>query len=65
MEDYDHGEIAEMLHISESTSRSNLARAKEKLSELLLQQKEQDKKQTLRSRTPHATPQLENWGAAH
>ncbi len=65
MEDYDHREIAEMLHISESTSRSNLARAKEKLRELLLQQTEQDKKQTLRNRVPHATPQLENWGAAH
>lgn len=31
MEDYKHHEIAEMLGISVSTSRSNLARAKEKL----------------------------------
>jgi RNA polymerase sigma factor (sigma-70 family) len=46
MEEYDHREIAEMLGISEATSRSNLARAKEKLREMLQQKKGKDTKQT-------------------
>ncbi|MDX1942943.1 MAG: sigma-70 family RNA polymerase sigma factor [Saprospiraceae bacterium] len=36
MEDYKHHEIAELLGISVSTSRSNLARAKEKLRAILI-----------------------------
>ncbi len=36
MEEYDHKEIAAQLGIAESTSRSNLARAKEKLKEMIL-----------------------------
>lgn len=36
MEEYDHKEIAAQLGITESTSRSNLARAKEKLKEMIL-----------------------------
>ncbi len=36
MEGYDHKEIAAQLGITESTSRSNLARAKEKLKEMIL-----------------------------
>ena len=35
MEEYDHKEIAAMLGITESTSRANLARAKDKLREML------------------------------
>lgn len=35
MEDYDHKEIAAMLGITESTSRANLARAKEKLRDMI------------------------------
>jgi RNA polymerase sigma-70 factor, ECF subfamily len=35
MESYEHHEIATLLNISESTSRSNLARAKAKLREML------------------------------
>ena len=35
MEDYDHKEIAAMLSITESTSRANLARAKEKLRDMI------------------------------
>ena len=42
MEDYDHREIAEMLGISEATSRSNLTREKEKLREMLQHKKRQD-----------------------
>lgn len=38
MEEYDHKEIAAQLGITESTSRSNLARAKEKLKEMILNQ---------------------------
>ena len=38
MEGYKHNEIAEMLGISSSASRSNLVRAKEKLRELLTRQ---------------------------
>ena len=36
MEDYSHDEIAELLGISASSSRSNLTRAKEKLRDMLL-----------------------------
>jgi RNA polymerase sigma-70 factor, ECF subfamily len=36
MEEYDHKDIAAQLGITESTSRSNLARAKEKLKEMIL-----------------------------
>ena len=36
MEEYDHKEIAAQLGITESTSRSNLARAKEKLKEMIV-----------------------------
>ncbi len=36
MEEYDHREIAAMLGISESTSRANLGRAKQKLREMLI-----------------------------
>jgi RNA polymerase sigma factor (sigma-70 family) len=36
MEEYKHHEIAEILHISVGTSKSNLARAKQKLKELWL-----------------------------
>ena len=36
MEEYDHKEIAAMLGITESTSRANLARAKEKLRDMLV-----------------------------
>ena len=39
MEEYDHKEIAALLGISESTSRANLARAKEKLRDSVLKQK--------------------------
>ena len=39
MEEYDHREIATLLGISESTSRANLARAKEKLRDMILAQK--------------------------
>lgn len=46
MEEYDHREIAEMLGISEATSRSNLTRAKEKLRKILLQQQGQNNKHT-------------------
>ncbi len=35
IEGYDHQEIAEILHISESTSKSQLARAKKKLIEII------------------------------
>ena len=35
MEEYDHKEIAAMLGITESTSRANLARAKEKLRDMI------------------------------
>ena len=35
LEDYDHGEIAEILSITESTSKSQFNRAKKKLKELL------------------------------
>ncbi len=35
MEGYDHGEIAEILNISEATSKSQYSRAKRKLKELL------------------------------
>jgi len=35
LEGYDHGEIAEILQISESTSKSQYHRAKNKLKELL------------------------------
>ncbi len=38
MEDYKHNEIAELLGISVSTSRSNLMRAKEKLREMMLKE---------------------------
>lgn len=38
MEEYSHDEIAELLGISASSSRSNLARAKEKLRDMLLKQ---------------------------
>jgi RNA polymerase sigma-70 factor (ECF subfamily) len=40
MENYKHHEIAEMLGISVSASRSNLARAKEKLRAILLKKSE-------------------------
>lgn len=39
LEDYSHKEIAELLKISEMASRTQLARAKSKLKELVLQQK--------------------------
>ena len=39
MEEYDHKEIAALLGISESTSRANLARAKEKLRDSVLKKK--------------------------
>jgi RNA polymerase sigma-70 factor (ECF subfamily) len=39
LEGYDHGEIAEILGISESTSKSQLNRSKKKLKELLEYQK--------------------------
>ena len=39
MEEYDHREIANLLGITESTSRANLARAKEKLRDMLIAQK--------------------------
>ena len=39
MEGYNHEEIAEQLGISASTSRSNLARAKTKLKEIILKKK--------------------------
>jgi RNA polymerase sigma factor (sigma-70 family) len=42
MEEYNHKEIAAQLGITESTSRSNLARAKEKLKEMILNQKPQN-----------------------
>ena len=35
MEGYDHEEIAQILHISESTSKSQLSRAKQKIKELI------------------------------
>jgi DNA-directed RNA polymerase specialized sigma24 family protein len=35
LEGYDHGEIAEILSITESTSKSQFNRAKKKLKELL------------------------------
>lgn len=41
MEDYSHKEIAELLKISEMASRTQLARAKSKLKELVIQQKNQ------------------------
>lgn len=44
MEEYKHQEIAEMLDISIGTSKSNLARAKNKLKTLWLQQKGASKK---------------------
>ncbi len=42
LEGYDHGEIAEALHISESTSKSQLNRAKNKLREKLSVYAQQD-----------------------
>lgn len=40
LEEYSHKEIAESLKISEAASRTQLARAKKRLKELILQQKE-------------------------
>lgn len=40
LEDYSHKEIAESLKISEAASRTQLARAKQKMRELIIQQKE-------------------------
>ena len=36
MEGYSHKEIADTLHISEGTSRSNLVKARQKLKEMLM-----------------------------
>jgi len=43
IEEYRHDEIAAMLNISSSTSRSNLARAKERLRVITLQKKQKSK----------------------
>lgn len=45
MEEYKHHEIAEMLNISVGTSKSNLARAKVKLRELLIKKRSNPQKQ--------------------
>jgi RNA polymerase sigma-70 factor (ECF subfamily) len=45
MEEYKHHEIAEMLDISVGTSKSNLARAKVKLRELLIKKRSNPSKQ--------------------
>ncbi len=49
MEDYKHYEIAELLDISVSTSRSNLVRAKEKLRQILLKEKKSQTPQNNRA----------------
>lgn len=42
LEGYDHGEIAQILNISESTSKSQYLRAKRKVAEILRTQKEKE-----------------------
>jgi RNA polymerase sigma factor (sigma-70 family) len=37
LEGYDHGEIAQILGISESTSKSQYARARQKIQQILIQ----------------------------
>ena len=43
LEGYDHAEISQILEISESTSKSQFMRAKRRVAEILLMQKELDK----------------------
>jgi len=42
LEGYDHGEIAEILKISESTSKSQFMRAKRKVAEILREERKRD-----------------------
>jgi DNA-directed RNA polymerase specialized sigma24 family protein len=42
LEGYDHQEIAEIMHITESTSKSQLNRAKAKLREMLVIKKKKE-----------------------
>ena len=44
LDDYNHKEIAEMLHISQGTSKSNLSRARKLLKEKLIAYKEKEEK---------------------